>query len=124
MASEGSGPRPVELELKRTKELIVRWDDGHISVYPLVQLRAACPCAACKTARQERTTSKLVVLRMPSASAADMATVVNADLVGNYAIKFEWKDGHATGIYDYRLLRSLCSCETCRQEHSQADLAE
>ena len=28
-------------------ELVVIWDDGHESYYPLEQLRRACPCASC-----------------------------------------------------------------------------
>ena len=33
--------------------------------------------------------------------------VTKAKLVGNYAIQFTWSDGHDTGIFDFRLLRSL-----------------
>jgi DUF971 family protein len=32
---------------------------------------------------------------------------VHAELVGNYAIRFRWSDGHDTGIFDFRFLRSL-----------------
>ncbi len=35
--------------------------------------------------------------------------VTSARLVGNYAIQFFWSDGHYTGIYDFRFLRSLDS---------------
>ena len=31
----------------------------------------------------------------------------DAKLVGNYAIQFTWSDGHNTGIFDFRFLRSL-----------------
>ena len=33
--------------------------------------------------------------------------VTGAELVGNYAIKFRWSDGHDTGIFEFRLLRAL-----------------
>jgi len=36
-----------------------------------------------------------------------MATVASAELVGQYALRITWADGHDTGIYDYELLRSL-----------------
>jgi DUF971 family protein len=36
-------------------------------------------------------------------------------LVGNYAIKVRWSDGHDTGIYTYEFLLSLCPCERCRR---------
>jgi len=31
-------------------------------------------------------------------------------LVGAYAIRIEWSDGHSTGIYPYELLWRLCPC--------------
>ncbi|GAC1677392.1 MAG: hypothetical protein PVS2B2_13750 [Candidatus Acidiferrum sp.] len=33
--------------------------------------------------------------------------------VGNYAIQITFNDGHATGIYSYDHLRTLCPCEEC-----------
>jgi ATP-binding protein involved in chromosome partitioning len=35
-------------------------------------------------------------------------------LVGAYAVRIDWSDGHSTGIYTYEYLRSLCPCERCR----------
>jgi ATP-binding protein involved in chromosome partitioning len=31
--------------------------------------------------------------------------------VGRYALKFEWSDGHSTGIYPFRYLRDLAPVE-------------
>ena len=36
--------------------------------------------------------------------------------VGNYAVSLTWQDGHNTGIYSFRLLRSLCPCAACGGE--------
>jgi DUF971 family protein len=33
-------------------------------------------------------------------------------LVGAYAIRIEWSDGHGTGIYTYEILWRLCPCGT------------
>lgn len=33
--------------------------------------------------------------------------------VGRYALRFDWSDGHDTGIYPFRLLRELCRCIPC-----------
>jgi DUF971 family protein len=33
--------------------------------------------------------------------------------VGGYAIQFNWKDGHAYGIYDWEYLRDVCPCDEC-----------
>ncbi|MCH8218976.1 MAG: DUF971 domain-containing protein, partial [Planctomycetes bacterium] len=34
-------------------------------------------------------------------------TLTGAQLMGHYAIKLIWSDGHDTGIFDYRYLRTL-----------------
>ena len=36
--------------------------------------------------------------------------------VGNYALQFEWSDGHKTGIYAFDYLRALCPCPQCLPE--------
>ena len=33
--------------------------------------------------------------------------VTNWERIGNYAIRFEFSDGHRTGLYSYELLRQL-----------------
>ena len=39
--------------------------------------------------------------------------IANAELVGNYAVRFDWSDGHSTGIYGFSTLRSSCPCPEC-----------
>jgi DUF971 family protein len=39
----------------------------------------------------------------------------SANAVGNYAIQITFSDGHATGIYSYDHLRTLCPCPNCAQ---------
>jgi DUF971 family protein len=34
--------------------------------------------------------------------------------VGGYALAIQWFDGHASGIYSFQYLRSLCQCDACR----------
>ncbi|MEK7316525.1 MAG: gamma-butyrobetaine hydroxylase-like domain-containing protein, partial [Candidatus Eisenbacteria bacterium] len=33
--------------------------------------------------------------------------------VGQYALHFDWSDGHTTGIYSYDYLRRICPCDAC-----------
>jgi DUF971 family protein len=35
------------------------------------------------------------------------------DPVGRYALQIVWFDGHDTGLYSYKYLRSLCQCAEC-----------
>ena len=37
----------------------------------------------------------------------------SAEMVGNYALKFVWGDGHGEGLYVWEHLRSLCGCPEC-----------
>lgn len=97
---------PVEFVLGRTSHLMVRWADGHESQIPLAELRKACPCASCRAAREERARNPLAVVQ-PGESPDDMVIAETAELVGHYALRIRWKDGHDTGIYDFGLLRSL-----------------
>lgn len=38
-----------------------------------------------------------------------------AEVIGNYAMRFSWGDGHQEGIYTWEHLRSLCECEICQE---------
>ena len=89
----------------------VTWDAAHVSVYPARMLRLACHCATC---RDEFTGREL----LDSASVPEDISPVKLSLVGNYAIKILWSDGHDTGIYTYEYLLGLCSCEKCRADRA------
>jgi DUF971 family protein len=47
----------------------------------------------------------------------------SAHAVGNYALQIDFNDGHATGIYSFDFLRTICPCEECAREYrAQPDL--
>lgn len=102
--------RPANLHLDRKEGLRIDWADGRVSRYSLAFLRKRCPCATCRTTRQEKssmpTHTGLSLTVLPAG--IDRATVfADAKLVGNYAIQITWGDGHSTGIYDFRYLRII-----------------
>lgn len=39
-------------------------------------------------------------------------TIAGMSLVGNYAIKIDWSDGHDTGIYTWKKLREVAGGES------------
>lgn len=82
---------------------MIEWLDGHKSEYTLAGLRRVCPCASCRSERESRADNPLAILK---SDPSDLR-VTGARLVGNYAIRFDWSDGHDTGIFDFRFLRSL-----------------
>jgi DUF971 family protein len=68
-----------------------------------------CPCAACKDQREaEATRPKTSLAVLPESFVAGNPTVVDAQLVGNYALKITWSDQHDTGIYSFQYLREIC----------------
>jgi DUF971 family protein len=100
--SPASTPRDLKVKLADQK-LLIDWSDGHHSAFALAQLRRVCPCATCRTEREKRSANPLKILKADPSG----LRVVSAKLVGNYAIQLIWSDGHDTGIFDFRFLRSL-----------------
>lgn len=98
--------KPASIELDRERELRITWDDGKTSRLPLAELRKHCPCATCRSNREQQGSNPLHVMP-PQADQAAMTQAADAELVGNYALRIRWSDGHDTGIYDYALLRRL-----------------
>jgi DUF971 family protein len=85
--------------------LEITWDDGRKSFFPLAHLRRASPSADAKALREEMARNPLTVL--PAGRGSGPLTALDAELVGNYAIRIRFSDGHATGIYSWRYLRSI-----------------
>ena len=100
--ADATTPRDLNVQL-REQRLIVEWKDGARHEFPLARLRRVCPCATCRTEREQEQSNPLRVLKADPAK----LKAVHAALVGRYAIRFEWSDGHSSGIYDFRFLRSL-----------------
>ena len=113
METDDPRVRPVNLHLDRSDGLRVEWADGTSSHFPLAYLRKNCPCATCRTEREQQSTAKPSGLSLTILPAGiERATqFVSARTVGNYAIQITWADGHSTGIYDFRYLRGISSGE-------------
>lgn len=102
-----SNPGPERVEpTEDGRRLRIMWRDGHVSEYEPRALRLACPCAACV---EEMTGRPLL---NPAAVPADVMPHA-IRYVGRYALRFDWSDGHETGIYPWDLLRRVCPCGAC-----------
>ena len=102
--------RPTNLHLDREQGLRIDWADGAVSQYPLPYLRKRCPCATCRTEREQaaaRPATQGLSLTILPANIDQATRFANARLVGNYAIQITWADGHSTGLYDFRYLRAI-----------------
>ena len=95
---------PTNLHLKKESALEITWADKHQSVLPLRMLRKYCPCAGCQG---ERDLLGRTILPIVQTTYDGPITAVGAELVGNYALRIDWSDGHSTGIYTFKYLREL-----------------
>ena len=106
---------PLHIRARRAARVLeIEWDNGHRSRYSFAALRAACPCAECRTGgtRTERAVPEdpLLLPVLPTRS----HELEHLEQVGNYALQLIWKDGHRFGIYPWDYLWQLCPCEEHR----------
>jgi ATP-binding protein involved in chromosome partitioning len=101
-AVQPSGARniPVGLMRRDPRTLSLLWQDGHRDDLDVRDLRLACRCALCV---EEMSGRKLLD---PATVRVDVSPrqIVS---IGNYAIQFDWSDGHNSGIYAFNDLRDL-----------------
>lgn len=64
------------------------------------------PSAEARQLREELERNPLTVLPS-SGGGGGKLTAVDAELVGNYAVRIRFSDGHDTGIYSWRYLREI-----------------
>jgi DUF971 family protein len=107
---------PTNVDLKKDERLLLTWPDGTTSAYSISLLRTMCPCAMCRTIRegggdpapkQETGGKKTLSLNLLPGNFSSPLSATNAELVGNYALKLDWSDGHGSGIYSWRYLRDI-----------------
>lgn len=99
--------QPRNLDLKKDRGLTVEWDDGTMSYFSIAYLRKWSPSADNRALREELERNPLTVL--PTSKTGDTGPLVatSAELVGNYAIRIRFSDGHDTGIYSWAYLREI-----------------
>lgn len=89
---------PVEVRNDRDNgRVLITWEDGDRTQYPFDALRNACPCAGCRGHSPGEVEPPKVV---------GVALLRIAE-VGSYALRFDWSDGHTTGIYTWPYLRQI-----------------
>ena len=80
--------------------LALTWEDGVKTDASAQFLRQQCPCAGCVDEWTNQRT--LDPARVPAE-----LRITQVQPVGNYALAFVFSDGHATGIYPWKLLRDI-----------------
>ena len=96
----GSQKTPIGFLRRDPRTLSILWEDGHRDDFDVRDLRLACHCALCI---EEMSGRKLLDPKMIRSDVSPRQIVS----IGNYAIKFDWSDGHNSGIYSFNDLRVL-----------------
>ncbi|MEW6733735.1 MAG: DUF971 domain-containing protein [Acidobacteriota bacterium] len=97
---------PSEISKTTAEEITIRWDDGHVSVFPIQYLRAECSCPICGNQRINQG-------RIDPTAFSQHLTITGAAHEGHYGVRFFFSDGHDKGIYTWLQLRQLCPCAIC-----------
>ena len=97
--------QPRHLDLKKDKGLAIEWEDGTSSYYSVAYLRGNSPAADARHLREQIAKNPLTVI--PSAGGSGPLVIDSGELVGNYAIKITFSDGHDTAIYSFAYLRKI-----------------
>ena len=93
-----STPRDIQAD-RSNGTLRIVWPD-RIDEFPFRHLRIECGCALCVN---EWTGERLLD---PETIPQDIS-IERLELVGNYAVRIYWPDGHFTGLYTWDRLRGL-----------------
>ena len=93
---------PVNIQLIGS-EVAIGWDDGAESYFTFEKLRAASPSAETAGERD------ILGNQYGGGGGRSFAgvQVTGWDIIGNYAVRFDFSDGHRTGLYSYDYLRKL-----------------
>jgi DUF971 family protein len=126
-------PASVKVHVSSGAGVDITWADEHASHYDFAYLRQVCPCAMCNDERQKKAQGleKDAQLKNENPSLAagpalsspllpmfkPKLTAKAAQAVGNYALRIDFNDGHATGIFSFDYLRTICPCQECALEY-------
>ncbi|NBD39149.1 MAG: DUF971 domain-containing protein [Verrucomicrobia bacterium] len=95
-------PPPETIDLIGN-EVAIRWRDGREDYYPMDKLRALSPSA-------DNMGEADIFGRIHGADPRTEfpgVTVTGHEMIGRYAIRFLFSDGHQTGLFSYQYLREI-----------------
>jgi DUF971 family protein len=118
-------PASVKVHVSSGAGVDITWADGHASHYDFAYLREECPCAMCNDERHKKREAKFQAAAPASSSTLlpmykPKLAAKSAHAVGNYALQIDFNDGHATGIFSFDFLRTICPCDACAREFRTA----
>lgn len=97
-------------------ELVLTWDDGHVSRFHVLWLRDNCPCAHCRHPQALERTYKFIDHPRPAIDAARIGAV------GEIQVDFASAEGRHASRYSAGWLRRRCSSPEGRQERADSPI--
>ena len=94
-----------DITIDKAVAMTLVYADGEVCAFPVDRLRASCPCATCRGFRERGEVA------WPRPGMSPDISIADAELTGAWGISIRWSDGHDTGIYAWRLLRSWWDSE-------------
>jgi len=92
-------PTPTEIRLrKKSKQLVVSFDDGSEFHYSFEYLRVHSPSAEVKGHGPGQETLQ---------TGKESVTVDRVEPIGHYAVRLVFSDGHNTGLYTWQYLHEI-----------------
>lgn len=85
--------------VKRDEGMTITFADGWAAEFDLATLRLGCPCATCRSLRDNGEDV------WPRPGSPNPLRITDAELHGAWGIRIDWNDGHGTGIYPFDALR-------------------
>ncbi|MCG8450361.1 MAG: DUF971 domain-containing protein [Pirellulales bacterium] len=93
---------PTEMQAIRERGILsICWGSEQVD-FPFVYLRGQCECAHCVN---EWTGERI----LDPASIPPDITIQQMELVGSYAVRIHWSDGHHSGLFTWERLSELRS---------------
>jgi len=99
-------PTPTNVQIIGD-EVAIAWSDGRETYLAMARLRAASPSAETQGERD------ILGQQYGGNGPRDFpqVRVLGWERVGNYALRFDFSDGHRTGLYSYDYLRKLAAAQ-------------
>jgi len=91
--------QPVDLVVRRDEGVTITFADGHVAAFNLMELRLGCPCATCRSLRDQGEDT------WPRPGSPTPLRIEDAALHGAWGLNIIWNDGHRTGIFPFEALR-------------------
>lgn len=101
---------PIEIRINRGERMLeIDFDDGETFRLSAEYLRVESPSA--EAGRHGQTA--------PAVTNKENVALIDAEPVGNYAVRLKFDDGHATGLYTWDYLYRLGTKATSRKRRAE-----